>query len=496
MLQGSMHRWSHSVGYGAFVVALLAWGVQLAGVATSFSVQVALASATVAACAAAAFVARREARLRYAEMRRFLETLCNDDLERLVEAQSQGLTPVFLIDPEWSSLLHRLRDNVVDLAHRACEAQHSRAGAEVRIRRTGAERDQMREILSATPDPILMIDAYNEITYANAVAERLFGLQRSGDSFGPLSKSLGHETLRSLLVETRKRNSLHPRIATLTMNDVTGREWDFRVSARCFAPATAPSDGRAAGQPIVAVFTDIGAQRVLQQRNAEFVSSVSHEMKTPLAGINAYVELLADGDADDEATREEFLGVIKSQAERLQRLVENLLNLARIEAGVVKVNKRPQSLNEVLQDAYNVLAPTADIKNIRLVCELSSMYLGVFADHDTLLQAAINLGSNAIKYTPPGGRVVLRSRMLDHEIVFEVQDTGVGLDEEDRLKVFEKFYRVKKDSNMAPGTGLGLPLVKHIVEDVHGGRIEVDSQLGQGSTFRVLLPANDQIKHV
>jgi two-component system phosphate regulon sensor histidine kinase PhoR len=142
-----------------------------------------------------------------------------------------------------------------------------------------------------------------------------------------------------------------------------------------------------------------------------------------------------------------------------------------------------------------VLAPTAELKNIRLACELSSMYLGVFADHDTLLQAAINLGSNAIKYTPPGGKVTFRSRMADHEIAFEVQDTGVGLNEEDRLKVFEKFYRVKKDSNMAPGTGLGLPLVKHIVEDVHGGRIEVDSELGQGSTFRVVLPANDQIKH-
>jgi two-component system phosphate regulon sensor histidine kinase PhoR len=489
-----MHRWGHSVWYGAVAVALTAWGLELAWSSSTPAVRLALAATTLVAVSAAALIWQRETRTRHAELRRFLETLCRDDLEHLADEQADDAVAPFVIDPAWSDLLHRLRESVIDLACRVKESQHSRAGAEVRIRRTTAERDQLREILSATPDPILVLDAYNEITFANAVAEKLFDLQLVENGYGPLNSKLNQEGFRSLLAETRKRNSLNPRLATLTLTDASQREWDFRISARCLAPA-ASGEGRAAAQTVVAVFNDIGAQKALQKRHAEFVSSVSHEMKTPLAGINAYVELLADGDAEDEATREEFLGVIKSQAERLQRLVENLLNLARIEAGVVKVNKQPQSLNEVLQEAYNVLAPTAELKNIRLACELSSMYLGVFADHDTLLQAAINLGSNAIKYTPPGGKVTMRSRMADHEIAFEVQDTGVGLNEEDRLKVFEKFYRVKKDSNMAPGTGLGLPLVKHIVEDVHGGRIEVDSELGQGSTFRVVLPANDQIKH-
>ena len=115
------------------------------------------------------------------------------------------------------------------------------------------------------------------------------------------------------------------------------------------------------------------------------------------------------------------------------------------------------------------------------------MYLGVFGDRDMLMQAAINLLSNAIKYTEPGGRVTLRSRLEDHQALVEVEDTGVGLSEEDCVKVFEKFYRVKKDQKMAPGTGLGLPLAKHIVEDVHGGQLTVTSQLGCGSTFRIAL---------
>jgi len=494
MLLGPKRRWGVSVWYGAVVVALSAWGLELFAHSLTPYMQLALATLTLTAVAAAAYVSHRETQFRHAEMRRFLETMCRDDLEQIAEGNDDAQVLPFAIDPEWNGLLHRLRDNVFDLARRARNAEHSRAGAEVRTRRTAAERDLLRDILAASPEPIIVVDAYDEITYANAAAERIFGLQLHGDTYGPLGDKLSQEALRSVLMETRKRNAPSARTTTMTTTDAAGREWDFRVSCRCLTPPSASAEGRATSQPVVAAFSDIGAQKALQKRNAEFVSSVSHEMKTPLAGINAYVELLAD-DAEDEATRAEFLDVIKSQSERLQRLVENLLNLARIEAGVVKVNKRPQSLNEVLQEAYDVLAPTAELKDIHLACELSSMYLGVFADHDTLLQAAINLGSNAIKYTPPGGNVFLRSRLSDHEVSFEVQDTGVGLSEEDRVKVFEKFYRVKKDANMAPGTGLGLPLVKHIVEDVHGGRIEVDSELGKGSTFRVVLPTNDQIKH-
>jgi two-component system phosphate regulon sensor histidine kinase PhoR len=216
-------------------------------------------------------------------------------------------------------------------------------------------------------------------------------------------------------------------------------------------------------------------------------------MKTPLAGIKAYTELLVDGDADDDETREECLGVITSQANRLQRLVENLLNLARIEAGVISVSKHARPLNELLDEALELVRPSAEAKQITVTRDLSPMYLGVFVDRDMMLQTAINLLSNAIKYTPTGGKVTLRSRLVDTEVWFEVEDTGVGLSPEDCGKVFEKFYRVHNSKDMAAGTGLGLPLAKHIVEDVHGGRLSVDSTLGKGSTFRVALPNAGQL---
>jgi two-component system phosphate regulon sensor histidine kinase PhoR len=211
-------------------------------------------------------------------------------------------------------------------------------------------------------------------------------------------------------------------------------------------------------------------------------------MKTPLAGIKAYVELLVDGDAEDEATKDQFYQIINAQADRLQRLVDNMLNLARIEAGVVAVNKQSSSLNELLDEALQVVHPAAEAKGIHLKGDLSPLYLGVFIDHDMALQAVINLLSNAVKYTPRGGRVTLRSRSVDNMARFDVEDTGVGLSPEDCQKVFDKFYRVDKDKEMASGTGLGLPLVKHIVEGVHGGRITVQSTPGKGSVFSVYLP--------
>ncbi|MBI2479999.1 MAG: HAMP domain-containing histidine kinase [Planctomycetia bacterium] len=272
-----------------------------------------------------------------------------------------------------------------------------------------------------------------------------------------------------VLGEALKRPSATHRTSELEIASAAGRLCWYRVS--CRALLGEGEDGKPEVNGSVLVLADISAERGIQKRHAEFVSAASHEMKTPLSGIRAYVELLLDGEAEDDDTRAEFLTVIDTQADRLQRLIENLLNLARIEAGVEKVDKQNHSLNELLEGAHSVVQPSAEQKQITLVVDLSPMYLEVLADRDMLTQSAINLLSNAIKYTEPGGKVTLRSKVEENTAVFEVEDTGVGLSDEDCAKVFEKFYRVKKDQNMAPGTGLGLPLAKHIVEDVHGGSL-------------------------
>jgi len=133
------------------------------------------------------------------------------------------------------------------------------------------------------------------------------------------------------------------------------------------------------------------------------------------------------------------------------------------------------------------MSPRAKEKGIELAAQLSPLHIGIEADRDMMNRVVMNLVSNAIKYTDSGGRVIVRTKMLDHEACLEVEDTGRGIPPESMERLFDKFYRVPANKDAAPGTGLGLALVKQIVEQVHGGRIEVESEVGKGSTFRVLL---------
>lgn len=425
--------------------------------------------------------------------RKYVEALCRiDPAISTPEAIADSLPDLPAGHPLCDGFA-KLKECFLAISEKLAGAEHIRAGAEVRVRRMTAERDQLREILGGLADPVVAVDQHGDVILANGSAQHLLGLQVSETEHPALEKLDRCQELISLLTETRRRKAATNRQGEVALADEGGQQSWYKISCRALAGQAEVSGERTTNHGAVAVLTDISGLKAIQKRNAEFVSAVSHEMKTPLASIKAYVELLADGDADDEATKEEFFSIINGQADRLQRLIENLLNLARIEAGVVQVNKTPLSLNPLLQEACNVLQPAAEQKNMKLVAELSPLYLGVLADRDTLLQAAINLMSNALKYTHPGGTVTLRSRLNDQEVIFEVQDTGVGLSPEDCQKVFEKFYRVKKDKDMATGTGLGLPLVKHIVEDIHRGRIEVESEIGKGSTFRVVIPGIAQI---
>ena len=390
-------------------------------------------------------------------------------------------------------LANRARASLVQICERLQDLDHSRNAWEIRCHRLSIEHDRIKAILTALDDPILVIDQYDELLLANSSAESLLGFDIESTDDRELGSLIHCQTLIDLLTTTCHRQSADSRSDEMEIVHPEGETGWYRVTAKKLGgedEASAQDDSNAGA---VAVLRDIGEKKILQRRNAEFVSSVSHEMKTPLAGIKAYVELLADGEAEDKETQEEFLGVIATQADRLQRLVENLLNLARMEAGVVKVDKHSRPLNEVLEEALRVVRPSAEAKRIDLIADLSPMYLGLLADRDMLLQAAINLLSNAIKYTPEEGRVTLRSRMIDTDVRFEVEDTGVGLSEEDARRVFEKFYRVKKNKDMAAGTGLGLPLARHIVEDVHGGTVSVQSAPGEGSTFAVTIPGSKQL---
>ncbi len=479
--------------------ALTALGLALLGAAPwvplATPVRMLLLVLGVAFCIAAQVLAIVSASRRAGLVRRWLNHLERIGRDGLSPDETPEL-PSYLAGHPWRSLLQRIQRTVLDQQERSRTAELARAALEVRVRRQQAQQKRVSSVLATLSDPVVAIDALNQVVLANSSAEQLFGLTAGGTEERVAHELLRCEQLVELLQDTGRRAGSGRRSLELDICDAQGQPRPYRVTATSIAaPATGDRRSAPPGEPqgAVAVLHDLTAEREAQRRHAEFVSAVSHEMKTPLASIKAYVELLVDGDAEDEATQEEFLDVINSQADRLQRLIDNLLNLARIEAGVTRVDKQERSLNELLEEAARVIQPAAERRGQQFSVELSPLYLGVYADRDTLLQAAINLLSNAVKYTPEGGALTLRSRLDGDEASFEVSDTGVGLSAEDCQKVFEKFYRVKKDSQMASGTGLGLPLVKHIVEDIHGGRIVLESQPGQGSTFRVVLPVAGQL---
>jgi two-component system phosphate regulon sensor histidine kinase PhoR len=236
---------------------------------------------------------------------------------------------------------------------------------------------------------------------------------------------------------------------------------------------------------VVAVMHDVTNEREVAKLKSDFVSHVSHELRTPLASIKAYVELLIDGEAQDDATKREFYEVIQNESNRLGRLIDNLLNISKIESGLVKPDLRPMCLNGIIRDAVEAILPHAARKKIKIHERLAPATYQASADRDMLYQAVLNLLSNAVKYTLDGGEVTVET-VLDparRKVIARVSDTGVGIPPKELPFIFDKFYRAEASSRMAQGSGLGLALVKRIVESVHGGRLVVESETAKGSVF-------------
>lgn len=228
----------------------------------------------------------------------------------------------------------------------------------------------------------------------------------------------------------------------------------------------------------------------LDKLKDEFISLVSHELRTPLTSIRGYVELLLDDNRLEEE-QESFLGIIDRNSNRLLALVSDLLLLTQIEAGELAFEFAPVDLEEVVQECIETSTPSAEAGGIDLVASTERLPL-VRGHRLRLVQVLDNLISNALKFTPSGGRVDVRLSSVDGAAVLEVRDTGLGISEDDQHQLFERFFRSSEAmKNAIPGTGLGLTISKAIVER-HGGRIELESSKGVGTTVRVRLPLSSE----
>lgn len=272
------------------------------------------------------------------------------------------------------------------------------------------------------------------------------------------------------------------------------------LSIRSYDPATAYTEDDARmlglfGDQVAAALTTVEAfsrqrQAVeqlerLNRAKSEFVSIVSHEFRTPLTGIQGFSEMMRDEELSMEEMRE-YAGDINKDVQRLNRMINEMLDLDRMESGRMTLHREPMDLNAVVEEAVDRVRPNAP--NHTLTLDLQPDLPQIQADRDRLTQVASNLLNNAVKYSPTGGRITLTTRTQGDQLLFDVRDEGLGIPKEALETIFERYSRVDSQATKdIPGTGLGLPIVRQIVQ-LHGGRVWAESELGRGSVFHVALP--------
>lgn len=239
---------------------------------------------------------------------------------------------------------------------------------------------------------------------------------------------------------------------------------------------------------VVLVFHDITEIINLEKVRKDFVANVSHELKTPITSIKGFAETLLDGALNDKNTLEHFLSIIYEESVRMQLLIQDLLELSKIEDDSFTLNIKKVPLIDLLEEIILILQGKAVEKKIDLIFDQSVQSLEIDGDPDRLKQVFINLVTNAISYTPEGGKVTISLEEKEPFICVNVKDTGIGIEKDEIPRIFERFYRVDKArSRNSGGTGLGLAIVKHLVE-AHKGHISVESELGKGTNFIIKLP--------
>ena len=339
---------------------------------------------------------------------------------------------------------------------------------------------QLAIVLEAMVEGVIAVDAQERILLANMAAIRLLDLTPQG------------LTGRRLWEVVRL-----PKVQELVQQTLAGGEQRrIEIEVPRTQSTLAAVMSRLPGEPssgAVIVLHDVTDLRRLENLRREFVSNVSHELKTPLAAISAYAETLLDGALEDPEINRGFVSRIGEQADRLHILILELLELGRMESDEHAFDLVAIEIGAVLRECVDEHQDVAKSKNLRLEADASAEAVWGLADLESLRTIADNLLDNAINYTPAGGRISVRWRHEGEWIVFDVEDTGVGIVKENQARIFERFFRVDRArSREVGGTGLGLSIVKHLCQ-VFGGQVKVASQLGKGSTFTVRLRAAEPV---
>ena len=354
----------------------------------------------------------------------------------------------------------------IDALVQALRAMHRQLGD--RFDELRREQAESAALVQSMVEGVIAADGRGHIVTANPAARRLLG-------YGPA------EPLPDLAELFRVKAAREVVDVVLQGQAVQDRRLDmddrvFLVNARPL-----PTGGA------VLVLHDLTEVRRLEAVRRDFVANVSHELKTPLTSISGYAETLLADNTDAETTHR-FLATILSNARRMQRLVDDLLDLSRIEAGRWHPTLSEVDIAAVARESWAALAGKADAHQVELVVDVDPNAAMVEADLDAVRQVLTNLFDNSLRYTPDGGQVTCLSRRADGGVAVSIRDNGAGITREHLPRIFERFYRADQSrSREEGGTGLGLAIVKHLVE-AHGGRVSAESERGSGTTVTCVFP--------
>jgi two-component system phosphate regulon sensor histidine kinase PhoR len=379
--------------------------------------------------------------------------------------------------------IHRLADTALpswrwterdDLAGLTNELSAITTRLRDRLDELTEERDRAGQILDALDDGVLLLDGAGRLLVANPAARSWFGLPDELRPGLPVKRVLGVPQVAALAEEAAAARA--PVVGTLTLVFPEPRT----LAMRAFPLADRGPTGR-----IVVTMTDITQRRRLEVLRRDFVANASHELKTPVAAVRALAETLMTALPDDPDAGRRFAERIGREAERLDVMVRDLLDLSRVERGTLDVE--PVDLVGLVKEVVGGYADRAEERRIMLSTELQPD-VAVRGDRAQLGLLLSNLIDNALRYTAAKGSVCVRLNAAENRAVLQVADTGEGIPALELPRVFERFYRVDKARvRQTGGTGLGLAIVRHVAE-AHGGAVQASSELARGSTFTVTLP--------
>ncbi|HID97852.1 MAG TPA: HAMP domain-containing histidine kinase [Thermodesulfobacteriaceae bacterium] len=386
---------------------------------------------------------------------------------------------------ERSSVYQEVLSLQDSLTHMACQL-------EKRFSELQRQKERLELVFSSMKEAVIVLDRAGRIRSINSTAVRLFGKDKEQCMGRPIQSVIRNLDMQRHLEKVfSSRQDCEEEIMFSSQDDPSKKRYFYVRTVMLKGPDDLPG--------LLVVMDDVTRLRRLESIRQDFVSNVSHELKTPITSIKGYVEILLDGSMEEKKTAEEFLRIVARQAARLEAIVEDLLSLSRIEGesdSTVRPAREWTDLCQIIKQAAETCGLSAEEKDVSIRLECRGP-LEALVNPRLMEQAVSNLIINAVKYSPEGSEVVAEAGLSGADsgrgqITITVSDSGPGIPREHQDRIFERFYRVDKArSRKLGGTGLGLAIVKHVVES-HGGTVHVKSEPGRGSTFYIRLPVGRQ----